>query len=98
MNILEALWGGAIRPCERTVKRGSEYDRVREEANKASDSFWSMLSPEEKAAYNTYSEIRNHLLSISEADIFAKGFRLGVQLLLASICQEDTQLPQLEDL
>ena len=53
MNILEALWGGAIRPCERTVKRGSEYDRVREEANKAYDSFWSMLSPEEKAACAT---------------------------------------------
>ena len=98
MNILEALWGGAIRPCERTVKRGSEYDRVREEANKAYDSFWSMLTPEAKAAYDDFSELNNHLLSISEADIFAKGFRLGVQLLLASICQEDTQLPQLEDL
>lgn len=97
MNILEALWGGAIRPCERTVKRGSEYERVREEANKAYDSFWSMLSPEEKAAYNTYSEIRNHLLSISEADIFIKGYRLGVRLLLAAICEEDSQLPLLED-
>ncbi len=98
MNILEALWGGAVRPCERTVKRGSEYDRVRHEASEAYDRFWSMLTPEAKAAYDDFSELNNHLLSISEADIFAKGFRLGVQLLLASICQEDTQLPQLEDL
>ena len=98
MNILEALWGGGVRPCDRTVKHGSEYDRIRKETTKAYDSFWSMLTPEEKAAYDDFSELNNHLLSISEADIFAKGFRLGVQLLLASICQEDTQLPQLEDL
>ena len=57
-----------------------------------------MLTPEAKAAYDDFSELNNHLMSISEADTFAKGFRLGVQLLLASVCQEDTQLPQLEDL
>ena len=98
MSILEALWGGGVRPSDRTVKQGSEYYIVRKEATKAYDRFWDMLTPEEKDAYNTFSEYNNHLLSISEADIFAKGFRLGVQLLLASICQEDTQLPPLEDL
>ena len=34
---------------------------------------------------------------ISDADIFAKGFRLGVRLLLAVICEEDSQLPPLEE-
>ena len=77
MNILEALWGGAIRPCER--------------------SFWSMLTPEEKEAYKEYSEANIELMSISEADIFTKGFRLGVRLLLAVICEDDSQLPPLEE-
>ena len=98
MNILEALWGGAIRPCERTVKRGSEYDRVRQEASAAYEKFWAMLTPEEKAAYNAYSEVYHHLMSISEADSFTKGFRLGVQILLAVISKEDTQLPPMEDI
>jgi hypothetical protein len=97
MNILEALWGGAVRPCERTVKRGSEYDRVRHEASEAYDRFWAMLTPEAKAAYDTYSEEYHHLMSISEADSFIKGFRLGAQLLLAAICEDDTQLPPLEE-
>ncbi len=97
MNILEALWGGAIRPSERKVKRGSEYDRVRQEVGEAYDNFWAMLTPEEKAAYNAYSEEYHHLMSISEADSFIKGFRLGVQLLLAAICEDDTQLPPLEE-
>ena len=98
MNILEALWGGAIRPCERTVKRGSEYDRVRQEASAAYEKFWAMLTPEEKAAYDTYSESYSHLMSISEADSFTKGFRLGAQILLAVISEEDTQLPPMEDI
>lgn len=97
MNILEALWGGAIRPCERTVKRGTEYARLQKATQKAYDRFWSMLTPEGKEAYKAYSETNIELMSISEADIFTKGFRLGVQLLLAGICEDDSQLPPLED-
>ena len=56
MNVLEALWGGAIRPCERTVKRGTEYARLQKATQKAYDSFWSVLTPEGKEAYKAYSE------------------------------------------
>ena len=97
MNILEALWGGAIRPCERTVRRGTEYARLQKTAQKAYDHVWSMLTPEEKEAYKEYSEANIELMSISEADIFTKGFRLGVRLLLAVICEDDSQLPPLEE-
>ena len=97
MNILEALWGGAIRPCERTVRRGTEYARLQKTAQKAYDRFWSMLTSEEKEAYKEYSEANIELMSISEADIFTKGFRLGVRLLLAAICEDDSQLPPLEE-
>ena len=97
MNILEALWGGAIRPCERTVRRGTEYARIQKTAQNAYDRFWSMLTPEEKEAYKEYSEANIELMSISEADIFTKGFRLGVRLLLAAICEDDSQLPPLEE-
>ena len=60
-------------------------------------SFWSVLTPEGKEAYKAYSEANIELMSISEADIFTKGFRLGVQLLLAAICEDDSQLPPLEE-
>ena len=97
MNILEALWGGAIRPCERTVRRGTEYTRLQKTAQKAYDRFWSMLTPEGKEAYKAYTEANIELMGISEADIFTKGFRLGVRLLLAVICEDDSQLPPLEE-
>lgn len=97
MNILHALWGGAIHPSDRTVQRGSEYARLQEAAKKAYDRFWSMLTPEEKEAYTAFTDIEIELSCISDADIFAKGFRLGVKLLLAVIGEEETQLPPLEE-
>ena len=96
-NILNALWGGAIHPCDRTVKRGTEYDRLQEAAGKAYDRFWSMLTAEQKEAFTAFTEIEMHKSCISDADIFTKGFRLGVRLLLAVISEEDTQLPTLEE-
>lgn len=97
MNILEALWGGAIRPCERTVRRGTEYARLQDAALRAYDRFWAMLSEDQKEAYKTLADLDMERTAISDADIFAKGFRLGVRLLLAVICEEDSQLPPLEE-
>ena len=97
MNVLEALWGGAIRPCERTVKRGTEYARLQKATQKAYDRFWSVLTPEGKEAYKALTELDMERTAISDADIFAKGFRLGVRLLLAVICEDDSQLPPLEE-
>ena len=96
-NILNALWGGAIHPCDRTVKRGTEYDRLQEAAGKAYDRFWSTLTAEQKEAYTAFTDLEIERSCISDADTFAKGFRLGVKLLLAAIGEEDTQLPQLEE-
>ena len=97
MNILEALWGGDIRPSERTVRRGTEYARLQDAALRAYDRFWAMLSEDQKEAYKTLADLDMERTAISDADIFAKGFRLGVRLLLAVICEEDSQLPPLEE-
>ena len=97
MNILEALWGGDIRPSERTVRRGTEYARLQDAALRAYDRFWAMLSEDQKEAYKTLADLDMERTAISDADIFAKGFRLGVRLLLAVICEDDSQLPPLEE-
>ena len=96
-NVLDQLWAGAIRPSERAVRRGSEYARLQATMDKAYDRFWSMLTPEAKEAYNDFCNTNIELMSISDADCFAKGFRLGVKLLLAAIMEDDSQLPALED-
>lgn len=96
-KILDRLWGGAVRPCERTVRQGSEYARLQATMERAYDRFWSMLTPEVKDAYNAFYNTYMELMAISDADCFAKGFRLGVQLLLAAIMEDESQLPPLEE-
>lgn len=96
-GILEQLWVGAIRPSERAVRRGSEYARLQATMGNAYDRFWNLLTPEAKEAYNKFFDANIELMAISDADCFAKGFRLGVQLLLAAIMEDDSQLPALED-
>ena len=97
MKVLEDLWCGAIRPCERAVKPNSEFARLQAVTQKEHDRFWSMLTPEAREAYNNYCNTNIELMAISDADCFAKGFRLGVRLLLAAITEDDSQLPALED-
>ena len=97
MSVLDALWGGAIRPAERTVKQGSEYSRLQSAAQKEYDLFWSMLTPEAKEAYIAFSNTNILLMSLSDQDFFTKGFRLGIKLILAAIAEDETQLPPLEE-
>lgn len=96
-KVLDQLWGGAIRPCDRVVRRGTEYDRLQEAAGKAYDRFWNTLTTEQKEAFTVFTDLEMQKSCISDADIFTKGFRLGVQLVLAAVCEDDTQLPQLEE-
>lgn len=94
MNILEALWGGQIRPADRSVQHNSEFDKLRKAAQKDYDHFWALLSPEAKEAYNAYLMKDVELSLISDKDFFIKGFRLGVQMLLAAMGEYSSQLPQ----
>ena len=95
-KVLEDLWCGAIRPCEREVRPNSEYARLQSAMEKEHDRFWSMLTPEAKEAYNEFCKTNIELMAISDADCFAKGFRLGIQFLLAAIIEDNSQLPALE--
>lgn len=97
MRILEALWGGQIRPADRNVKHDSDFDRLRNAAQVDYDRFWSLLAPEAKEAYEAYCMKNAELSVISERDFFIKGFRLGMQILLAAISEYPSQLPQSGD-
>jgi hypothetical protein len=54
------------------------------------------LTPEAKEAYNEFCKTNIELMAISDADCFAKGFRLGIRFLLAAIIEDNSQLPALE--
>ena len=95
MNILEELYCGNIRPSERSIKEGSEYQRLDHQASALEDTFRAELSPEGKKAYAAYVDKRLALMDIDSCDMFIKGYRLGMKFLLAVLTEYDTQLPQI---
>ena len=70
VNVLEALWDGNIRPCEREVRRDSQYYNVMHTITEEQKKFYGTLSPEAKEAYDNYVLLHGELSSISEQDAF----------------------------
>ena len=97
MNILEELYCGNIRPSERTIREGSEYKQLDNQASALESAFYAELSAEGKKVYNAYVEKRLALMDIDTCDMFIKGYRLGMKLLLAVLTEYDTQLPQIDN-
>ena len=59
------------------------------------DAFRAELSAEGKKAYAAYVDKRLALMEIDNCDMFIKGYRLGVKLLLSVLLDYDTPLPQI---
>lgn len=95
MNILKELYSGNIRPSERALKDGSEYQQLEHEACSLENAFRAELSTEGKRSYAAYVDKRLALMEIDNCDMFIKGYRLGVRLLLAVLMEYDTPLPQI---
>ena len=54
MYILEELWNGNITPSERVIRTGSQYAQLQKQLVAAEEDFRKELSPEGKAAYDTF--------------------------------------------
>ena len=72
-NVLKALWDGNIRPCERGIHKGDEYDKVMHAVIEEQKKFYGTLSPEAKEACDNYLLLHGELCRISEQDSFIKG-------------------------
>ncbi len=95
MDNLRDLYRGNIRPSERAVKEGSEFQQLQHQASALEDAFRAELSAEGKKAYDAYVEKQIALMEIDNCDMFIKGYRLGVKLLLSVLMDYDTPLPQI---
>lgn len=95
MTILENLWYGNIAPYVRSVKHGSEYEKMVAAFIDFEGIFTAELSTEGKRAYTEYCKLSDALSDIAECDAFIKGFRLGAGLMLETLSEEKTQLPPL---
>ena len=95
MDILKELYFGNIQPIERSIKEGSKYQELERETGFLEAAFRSELSAEGKQAYDAFIKKQVEMMELSECDIFIKGFRLGMGLLLAGLTEYDSPLPQI---
>lgn len=95
MDILKELYCGNIRPSERAVKEGSEFQQIQRLASTLEDTFRAELSAEGKKAYAAYVEKQIALMEIDNCDIYIQGFRHGMKLLLAALAPYNSPLPQI---
>ena len=93
MYILEDLWNGNITPSERVIRTGSQYAQLQKQLVAAEEDFRKELSPEGKAAYDTFCRKQAELSEISECDCFIRGVRIGARLLLDIVADYPSQTP-----
>ena len=89
MSIIEDLWYGNISPCERDIKRSSEYADVLERIVQLEADLYARLNDEEKEILEKFVNCTNEMCCISERDMFVQGFMLGAKLIIEVISLEN---------
>ena len=89
MSIVEDLWYGNIGPCDRDIKRSSDYADVVERIVQIEADLHARLNDEEKEILEKFVDCSNGLCSISEREMFAQGFMLGIKLILEVMTSEN---------
>ena len=88
-DILEDIYYGRLAMHEQTFKRGSKYAEVLSMVTNLEENLISLLPPEHHYTIKDYSTACAELASISECDVFIKGFQAGAQVMLAVLQPED---------
>ena len=89
MNIIEDLWYGNISPWERPFKKGSAYAELLALVVRHQEDLLSRLNDEEKEILERFVDCSNEICSLSERETFARGFTLGIKLILEVLYSEN---------
>lgn len=78
-SFIEEFYFGNIEPQELSSELGSSLKKKLNSLVKNEDEFREKLTDEEKKMFQQYTNFYNDFLSISIADSFISGFRLGAK-------------------
>ncbi len=84
-RILEDLWYGNLSPAEHLFEKDSEYAHLLSLTANHSDDLHEKLSIEAKSIFEKYQDCSLELSEMEERAAFAKGFSLGVKLMMAAL-------------
>ena len=78
-SFIEEFYYGNIEPQEFSPELGSSLKKKLNSLVKSEDEFREKLTDEEKKMFQQYTNLYNEFLSMSVADSFISGFRLGAK-------------------
>ena len=81
MNILHDLWRG-ISPCERRVRKGSEFAKLLHSSAELEAAFCKGLTKEQIQAYDELNNSQMQMMSLAEEECFIEGFQIGARMIL----------------
>ena len=89
MSIIEDLWYGNISPCERDIKRSSDYADALERIVQLEADLHARLNDDEKEILEKFVNCTNEMCCISEREMFVQGFMLGAKLIIEVMNSEN---------
>ena len=92
MTALENLYNGNINPCCKTIKKGSEYDKLSKSLLEKEEHLIKDFNNDQKKLYESIFEDRFDQEDIYLKETFIEGFRLGAQIMLEVLTEPDKQL------
>lgn len=94
-KILEDLYLGNIVPNEKTFVRGTPFAKAMAIIDKNETYLNTALDGKEKEAFAAFVEAQSELNAITGKEGFVDGFRLGMQIALAALCDDDGEFRSL---
>lgn len=87
-NILKKLYYGEIVPFERNTPDDREYKEINDKIQIEKEYFASKIPSEDLHRFNDLEDLYNQSGKADEADLFALGFKLGVELMIEVLSKQ----------
>lgn len=88
MFILNDLYAGDIRPCERMYPKSSEYEKSLTELVEAGDKLAAELTPLQMELFERFTNAQVDVSALTDCETFCYGFQVGAKIMLDVLIEE----------
>ena len=91
MKVIEELWYGNLKMCEREVPKDSPLRKSMNQASKAEEKLEETLNEEQRKLLEALMDDHMTLTADLECDAFTRGVRLGARMMMEILTADDGQ-------
>ena len=91
MKVIEELWYGNLKMCEREVPKDSPLSKSMNQASKAEEKLAETLNEEQRKMLEALMDKHLTLTADLECDAFTRGVRFGVRMMMEILDVDDGQ-------